>query len=225
MIEPDMGEIQLKKSYLESLPTNDLNILAEELGLDLPPDLNRIFVIQEILEAIQQDDETEIEDLEDVSTLKVEKAPIFYNKTYIEVLLRDPVWAFVFWEIKTADRQAYEETPGFNGYQLHIVSLQPGKSAEEDSFFIDVDVMDRAWYVCFPSSKGWFKVELRMKKSKETFLLAESPPFKIPQSITSLRQTIDTNPLASILLLSGLDELEITHSSDFQSHIHQHCDF
>jgi hypothetical protein len=64
-----------------------------------------------------------------------------------------------------------------------------------------------------------------MKKSKETFLLAESPPFKIPQSITSLRQTIDTNPLASILLLSGLDELEITHSSDFQSHIHQHCDF
>jgi len=224
MIGPDMGEIQLKKSYLESLPTDELNALAEDLGLDLPSDLNRVFVIQEILEASQQDDEAD-EDIEDVSTVKVEKATFFYNKTYIEVLLRDPVWAFVFWEIKTSERESHEATPGFNGYQLRVVSLHPGKGAEDESFSIDVDVMDRAWYVCFPSSKGWFKVELRMKKSKESLLLAETPPFKIPESITNLRHSIDTNPIAPILLLSGLDELDITHSSDSQSFIHQQCNF
>ncbi|AEJ19198.1 DUF4912 domain-containing protein [Gracilinema caldarium] len=219
-----MNERQLKKSYLESLPTDELNALAEELGLDLPPDLNRIFVIQEILEASQQDDETS-EDIEDVSSVKVEKPPFFYNKTYIEVLLRDPVWAFVFWEIKTADRELHEATPGFNGYQLRVVALHPGKNPDDESFSIDVDMMDRAWYVCFPSSEGWFKVELRMKKAKDFILLAETPPFKIPESINMLRSTIDTNPLAPILLLSGLDELEIIHSGDFQSHILQQCDF
>lgn len=217
-----MGEIQLKKSYLESLPTAELSTLAEELGLDLPPDLNRVFVIQEILEAIQQDDGYD-EDIEDVSTVTVEKAPFFYNKTYIEVLLRDPLWAFVFWEIKTADREHYEATPGFNGYQLRVVSLHPGKNAEDESFSIDVDVMDRAWYVCFPGGTGWFKVELRMKKAKETILLAETTPFKIPKSITALRRTIDSIPHAPILLLSGLDELNITHSTDSQSHIHEQC--
>lgn len=209
---------------MESLPTDELNALAEELGLDLPPDLNRIFVIQEILEASQQDDETS-EDIEDVSSVKVEKPPFFYNKTYIEVLLRDPVWAFVFWEIKTADRELHEATPGFNGYQLRVVALHPGKNPDDESFSIDVDMMDRAWYVCFPSSEGWFKVELRMKKAKDFILLAETPPFKIPESINMLRSTIDTNPLAPILLLSGLDELEIIHSGDFQSHILQQCDF
>jgi len=224
MIWPDMGELQLKKSYLESLPTDELNALAEELGLDLPPDLSRIFIIQEILDVSQQDDEAD-EDIEEVSTVKVEKPPFFYNKTYIDVLLRDPVWAFVFWEIKTSEREIHEATPGFNGYQLRVVALHPGKSAEDESFSIDVDVMDRAWYVCFPSSKGWFKVELRMKKSKETLLLAETHPFKVPESITNLCNSIDSNPLAPILLLSGLDELDITHSSDFQSHIHQKCDF
>ncbi len=219
-----MGETQLKKSYLESLSTDDLAALAEDLGLDLPHDLNRIFVIQEILEASQQEVEAE-DDIEDVASVKVEKTPYFYNKTYVEVLLRDPVWAFVFWEIKTQDRQIYEESPGFNGYQLRVVSLYPGKASDDDSFSIDVDVMDKAWYICFPSSKGWFKVELRLKKAKETVLLAESPPFKIPENINALLQTVDTHPLAPILLLSGLDQLEITHSSDFQSHIHQHCDF
>jgi hypothetical protein len=219
-----MNERQLKKSYLESLPTDELNALADELGLDLPPDLNRIFVIQELLEASQQDDETR-EDIEDVSSVKVEKPPVFYNKTYIEVLLRDPVWAFVFWEIKTADRELHEATPGFNGYQLRVVALRPGKNSDDESFSIDVDIMDRAWYVCFPSSKGWFKVELRMKKAKDFILLAETPPFKIPESINMLRSTIDTHPLAPILLLSGLDELDIIHSGDFQSHILQQCDF
>jgi len=140
-------------------------------------------------------------------------------------MLRDPVWAFVFWEIKTQDRQIYEGTPGFCGYQLRLVSLQSGKQAEDESFSIDVDIMDRAWYVCFPSSNGWFKVELRMKKTKETVLLAESPPFKLPESINTLRNSIDTNPLAPILLLSGLDQLEITHTNDSPSFIHQQCDF
>lgn len=219
-----MGELQLKKSYLESLSTDDLASLAEELGLDLPPDLNRIFVIQEILEAdIQEDDKDD--DIEDIASVKIEKAPYFYNKTYIEVLLRDPVWAFVFWEIKTQDRQLYEQAPGFGGYQLRVVSFSSDKQADEDSFSIDIDVMDKAWYVCFPSNKGWLKVELRMKRSKNSVILAESAPFKIPVSINTLRHTIDTNPLAPVLLLSGLDQLEITHSSDSQSHIHQQCDF
>lgn len=219
-----MAETQLKKSYLESLSTDDLAALAEDLGLDLPHDLNRIFIIQEILEASQAEAEAE-DDIEDVASVKIEKTPYFYNKTYVEVLLRDPVWAFVFWEIKTQDRQVYEESPGFNGYQLRVVSLHPGKASDDDSFSIDVDVMDKAWYICFPNSKGWFKVELRLKKTKETILLAESPPFKVPENSNALLHTVDTHPLAPILLLSGLDQLEITHSSDFQSHIHQQCDF
>ncbi|MFQ3547199.1 MAG: DUF4912 domain-containing protein [Termitinemataceae bacterium] len=220
-----MIENQLTQAYLESLSTSDLIALSEEMGLDLPPDLNRIFIIQELLEAAAVEDEPE-EDIEDVETLKTQKLPTQYNKTYIDVLLRDPVWAFVFWEIKPLDREMYEQSPLFTGYQLQVVSLHPGRSvAESDSFYIDVDINDRAWYICFPTGSGWFQVELRLKKGRDSVLLATSRPIKVPSNIQSIRTNQEQVSQNELLVLSGLDDLQITYSNDSQSHTLQQCDF
>ena len=46
-----MERINITRSYLETLSSEDLNNLADDYGIDMPEDLNRRFVISELLEA------------------------------------------------------------------------------------------------------------------------------------------------------------------------------
>ncbi len=225
-----MDDSTVKRAYLETLSSEDLAYLAEELGLDLPPDLNRLFVIEEILEATEEQKGDTVEDLEETSIdeaifQRKEKLPETYNSTFINVLLRDSVWAFVFWEIKKQDKQIYQQTLDFEGYYLKILSIVPGKLDMGDFFIIDIDSSDQSWYVCFPSSKGWFKVELWVKKGKKEYLLASSLPFRIPCAKIPSPGELDSHPFAPILRLSGIEDLHITRSVDQKSHVIQQCKF
>lgn len=226
-----MDELRLTRSYLETLATCDLAALAGSLGLDLPPDLNRIFVIEEILDARPDDlGETEGEDLDGLriegqAAGAVEALPESYNTTFIEVLIRDPVWAFAFWEIRPQDREAYERAPDFGGYRLRVSAVGGARKGPEDSFYIALDKKDSAWYVCFPSAKGWFKVELCAVRNQCEQVLASSQPFRIPSCGDLSVLEVEEHPLRSILALSGGDEFRILKSVDRASRLPQRCEF
>ena len=51
----------ISRTYLESLSTADLISLADEYGIDIPEELNRRFIIGELLEVIE-DSNTEKKD-------------------------------------------------------------------------------------------------------------------------------------------------------------------
>ena len=49
-----MDTVNVTRSYLERLSTSDLISLADEYGIDIPEDLNRRFIIGELLEATEE---------------------------------------------------------------------------------------------------------------------------------------------------------------------------
>ncbi|MDR1147291.1 MAG: hypothetical protein LBK66_01525, partial [Spirochaetaceae bacterium] len=48
---PGMDGCRMIRRYLESLTTRELAALADKAGIDIPPELDRIFIIEAILEA------------------------------------------------------------------------------------------------------------------------------------------------------------------------------
>ena len=152
--------------------------------------------------------------------------PKQYNISFIEVNVRDPLWVFVFWGIKSQERELHENTPDFKGYCLRAVQLaenspQPGGIV---AFSVAVGVEDISRYLGFPPGNGrLFQVELCALHGTGGAVLAASRPFRLPRLINNRNnnctvpgQNSDinnayTNPLAQ---LSGIENYSLTRSVD-----------
>jgi hypothetical protein len=151
-----MQNSESTRPCLERLTTRELARMADREGIDIPPDLDRIFIIQELLEYAGQDQRPpEPEVAPPGGRLEPVPLPRRYNITWLELLPRDPLWVFAFWEIKAQDRERLEASPDFEGYCLR------GRLMGTDmTFSIAVGNDDNAWYLGFPSQRGPYTVEL-----------------------------------------------------------------
>ena len=215
-----MDESPQTRAYLESLTSSDLIKIADNLGVDIPPDLDRIFIIEEILEAGSPGDEEPEPPLETgpVDLVAVESVPLpkQYSITFIEVLVRDPFWAFVFWEIKAQDKEQLEKSQEFEGYYLKV---SPCSAEERQVFMIPVKGDDSAWYLGLtpamsidvsPVEQSQYKVELCARLKGEEMILASSNPIKLPCLPRDAGKK-DVNPLVS---LSGYGDFHILRNKE-----------
>ncbi|MDR3115145.1 MAG: DUF4912 domain-containing protein [Treponema sp.] len=226
---PYMKAPTLKRSYLESLTTHELIRLADGFGIEIPPDLERIFIIAEIIDitadhALNEAGLGSAETLPLLETHIPEAVPLpkQYNITFIEVLLRDPLWVFTFWEIKSADKECYEKAGDFKGYQLKVSPVDPsGTSLKEDSFTIQVGASDTAWYLGFPPGGGRFKVELCVIRGGEEVVLAVSHPFTVPTLFipSPSKQAAGNDLYTPLAWLSGIEDFHILRNEDRRSRI------
>ncbi len=219
-----MDDQRLTRSYLETLSTDDLAELAARLGIDFPPELNRIFVIEELLDA-SADEEDEADDLvEDDQAAPSSGLPENYNATFIGVLLRDPFWAFAFWEIKGSDREAWEKAGEFGGYRLRVCPLPASRPGSENgAFTVAIEPEDTAWYLCLPRGGGWYRVDLCAVRDREESVLASSAPFRVPRGSAGLAAM--DGPAASLLSLSGVADFRVLDGADRQSRLLQRCEY
>jgi len=207
-----MEGIPFTRAYLESLTTGDLIKMADNLGLDIMDNPDRAFIIRELLDASSKDGDRSAEPREQEldDPVLVEAAPLskHYNISFIEVMIRDPFWAFVFWENRVSDEEQFEKTPDFNGYYLKISPLEKTKnpfqsgvnretSGEETSgdetsdgvFTIPVKKEDTARYLGLTNTVGdgisWteqcqYKIELCASAGGVETVLAASNPIRLP---------------------------------------------
>jgi hypothetical protein len=222
-----MEESRLTRPYLESLSTDELVKLADSFAIDIPSGLERVFIIEELLDLSFDDEPVPEDDLENQPDFTVAAVlPRQYNISYVEVLIRDPLWAFVCWEVKGHDKDTYEKDPDFGGYCLRVVPLQNGDEKAADranSFVVPVGVDDTAWYLGFPPAGGCYRVELCALLEERELPLSVSRPFKMPRLLEPAnRKTglpddlrdIYQNPLAC---LSGALEVAVIRNADRQS--------
>jgi hypothetical protein len=220
----------LKRSYLESLTTHELIRVADGFGIEIPPDLERIFIIAEIIDitADYAFNESGSESAEAVPLLEADipepvPLPKQYNITFIEVLLRDPLWVFTFWEIKSADKEYYEKAGDFKGYQLKVSPVDPSKaSQQEDSFTIPVGTTDTAWYLGFPPGGGRFRVELCVLRGGEEQALATSHTFTVPTLFSPpqpeyISDGVGDDRYTPLARLSGIEDFHILRNEDRRS--------
>lgn len=220
-----MDELRLTRSFLETLSTDDLTRLALRFGLDLPNELSRVFVISEILDASSEFDSDDGDELfEDAAPEPVGGLPQSYNETFIGVLLRDPVWAYAFWEIKPSDREPREQDPRFGGYRLRVQPLGSSKGTNgAENFTIPVGVADSAWYLCLPAGTGLYRVDLLCVVGSSEETLASSSFIRVPRGTVSTA-SFHKDGESSILALSGLDELMVLQGGDRESRLPQRCE-
>jgi hypothetical protein len=271
-----MDELHLTRSDLESMTTAELVRVADSFGIDIPPGLDRVFVIEELLDFVSLYGSLEGEDgsLETPTpsggrgfdgaapggarqdlvpgtllggtgaflpeepdpegplrgTLAVDTRegafgtedfpgsvpfPRQYNITFIEVMIRDPLWAFTFWEIKEHDREIFERAAGFAGYRLLVNPLGENGAADPLSgFTVPVGPEDTAWYIGFPSENtgGRFQVELCACLGERIDFLASSRIFTMPR--LQERAGLPGQRFSELARLSGAEEFPVLRNPD-----------
>jgi hypothetical protein len=246
-----MEEVLLNRAYLESLTTFDLLRLADSRGIDVPPDPDRVLIIEELLETASQDEAAPAESKfpaenkltedskfpYDVSEFSSNEAstsseasvplPKQYNISFVEVIIRDPLWAFVFWEIKTSEKEQFEKIQDFGGYSLKvspwISPVDPPKAGAGGFFAVPVKPDDRAWYLgltggIFRENQTQYKVELCAEVKGEETVLAVSNPFRLPALPASgesrARRNSAEAPENQLVCLSGMGDFHILRSNE-----------
>jgi hypothetical protein len=221
-----MDHLSLARPYLDSLTTQELARIADACGIDIPAGLDRIFIIEELLDyerTEEAEQETEESFSESPDSLETAPIPRQYNITFIDILVRDPLWAFVFWEIKGHDKENFEKNPDFSGYFLRLSPAGKGNSRGDISFTVQVDAGDTARYLGFSEyppegfRDGAFRVELCAGFGGSWEALAVSRNFRLPA--LQKKTIVDQEPPPSLPALSGLNEFPILRNADRISHL------
>ena len=219
------SDVPLTRHQLESLSTGELIKLAEGIGIDIPAGLERIFIIEELLEDYNKVHEIK-EDLGiNPSWSEAVPLPKQYNISYIDVIIRDPLWVFAYWEIKSHDKEIHENAKDFKGYFLRVIPLNEEETvpvsaeANENSFMVLIDTNDSARYLGFTEqsmqSAGRYIIKLGAIRNGQELQLAISHPFNLPRLIENDSFfSLDQNPL---IRLSGVQDFTTLKSTDRES--------
>ena len=224
----------MKPEKFESLSDEAVHALAEKMGLDLPKDLERVFVIEEILSALEEDsndrrssgiasvrlEETKfsVSEFDDVDSC-LDAAPCIehvYNETSIRVLVRDPSWAFAFWEIADSEHANIYSVDGSFFLFLRVSELgeEDGAGQKRDFFDIPVSDDDNQWYINLPRPKTRYRIELCARISNKVRVLARSGDVAVPRQFLDVSVAGLEPETAELLRLSGLEKLDIEPPAD-----------
>ena len=212
---------------LNGLSIDALYALADKMGLDLPPDLERLFIVEALLEAFEEDNEdrksfgdaaVHIEEKKysgselDEIDASLDAAPCIerrYNETVVHVIARDPEWAFVFWDVRDDELDELRASDAFSSLFLRVIK-EPGYDGKSSaSFEVVVGDDDDHWYLHLPEEDRAYRVDLYAKIGSKSRLLAHSPVIRTPRALMA-DSLVDLDPAtAELATLSGLASLEI----------------
>ncbi|MDR2516257.1 MAG: DUF4912 domain-containing protein [Spirochaetaceae bacterium] len=221
-----MGKPRFTRPWLESLSTAEITEIALSRGIDIPEGIERVFIIEELLDLMREIDSAgtapAAPSAVTARSLMFEPVPLpqRYHITYLDVLIRDPLWVFACWEIKTAEREALENSPGFGGYFLRVSPVdKAGRCTGGDIFMIGVGIEDNSWYLGFPpvENRGGFsrfRVELCSAMGDGGEILAQAEPFVLP---ALLPPQGDLSGQSRLRVLSGLDEIPVLRNAGWLS--------
>ena len=214
----------LSRSYLESLSSADLIRLADDYGIDVPEDLNRRFIIGELLEIaaeLQREKGDEIDIVGGDAVSVPSRLPESFNETHIDVVLRNPVWAFVYWDIKESDLARLHDDIVFSALLLRVAFFADGQDGTpEESFDVQVSFSDREQYVLLPAEKRFFRIDLMAQFSgKPEEHLALSRKVAIPVGSDVLNGVVPGLHVAlpALVELSSMEDLLRMH---YERHRH-----
>ena len=179
-----MSDEVITRNYLEKLSFSELSRLADNYGNDVPENLDRRFLIAELLE-INEENEEISEDMI-ISSNNEDSKEVFvfpknYNETQIDCVLRNPVWLFIFWNISDSDNALLKKTGDYN-LMLRICSFEDEEAKiPDEAFEINAVEKSQEQYFLLPAGKKYIKVELLYSVEGKVNVLAFTPLIKIPQ--------------------------------------------
>jgi hypothetical protein len=228
----------VKNDKLDALSLEELYALADKTGLDLPPGLERPFVVEEILDALEEDsedrreaqgeavhiDEKKYSGLRngdfDVEAGLGESIAKRYNETMIRAIVRDPAWAFAFWDLSDTELDALRGEDSSASLFLRVAEIGlSGEQGDAHREYFDIPVADNdlQWYINLPRSGVRFRIDLcarRNGQSGKFRVLARSNEVVSPrQGLSISGKPLDPNSY-ELLALSGVEDLPMDNPSE-----------
>ncbi len=206
-----MKEETLDCASLEKLPFSDLVKLADEYGVDVPEDLDRRFLIAELLELSEESKHLD-EEMTVASEFEEGASVVLsgnFNETQVSCVLRNPAWLFVFWNINEQELTRIKENPA-GSLKLRICSLgNPKDPKPAEDFEVQTSSTSQEQYVLIPKGTKYIKVELVFTTTGSSEILAFSPVVAVPQGsslVNDLQPGRDMD-FSPIIELSGMKEI------------------
>lgn len=189
----------MKPEAFDALSDEEILAMATALGLELPTGLERSFVIEEIIEAREEDESPQRGDRD--SALRIEErkyaaAPLGcgdrgacaeleerrYNETSLHVIVRDQAWAFAFWDLSDSDRALLAREDGSSPLFLRVFELGEEEGSGPEHHDIAVGLADGSWYVNLPQPETRYRVELCARLGIKIRVLARSEDLRAPRA-------------------------------------------
>ncbi len=205
-----MNDTKLSRAYLETLPSADLIALADDFGIDVPENLNRRFIIGELLEVAE---DLADDDLAEVSQEETEASAETYNETVISAVLRNPVWLFVYWDVNKSLILSVRASTRVRSLSLRVsMFTKDSLEVAADSFDVPITIEDRNRYVLLPSGFGSVRVDLVLDLEDGTQeMLASTGMVSLPLVPERIANPLPETPVSPVLRLSSLPDLLRTH--------------
>ncbi len=184
------------RDRLRTMPLEELVALARSTGLEPAENLGAEELIELVLEGYREMREEREEG--NNPSVRVEEAkfevgeeevpaPIEgpqlsqrYNETRAVLMVRDPHWAYAYWDVEDAQAARARKDAGFEQLVLRVQDLQPASS-----FDIPIQWSDFSWYIYLPNQDADYLLELGYLASGKFRLLARSNTVHTPrESIT-----------------------------------------
>ena len=206
-----MNNEQINCAYLETLAFKDLIKLAVEYGVDVPQDLDRRFLIAELLELAHE--ESNANDLQMIITDDDEENEEInlhanYNETKIAAILRNPAWLSGFWNISEFDMNRLKLQK--ESLYLKVNTYKKSNNCiVTDSFEVQVLDDSQEQYVLLPKSSDFVKVELLACKTNTQETMAISSEIKVPKTSSWINELnfVKENLFSNKLKFSGMEDL------------------
>ncbi|UTC63323.1 DUF4912 domain-containing protein [Treponema sp. OMZ 787] len=220
--------MNLSKSYLQSVSTDELLQIADDYGIFVTKCRDRNLIIDELLEINEEADlvhhktsKNHNEDLvldDDADDKDNTGLTLSYNKTEIHVLLRDPMWAFAFWDFYKPEFLRAVNDPDFDSFFLRVNLFSEDNLSEAyDSFDIDVTDCDRSRYFYLSFNDAVTKVELCSRKiDGDISVLAGSNFIRLKRENIPNNLCVLDNDVSSPLYLSGISLLKKHHFKNYR---------
>ena len=186
----------MTRESLQSIPLEELLVLAREEGYEEGDAQDRATLTEFILENLK--DRAREKERENNPAIRVEESkyqitdpqtkerpgqatcPIAdrYNQIKLVFMVRDPHWAFAYWELDNNTLEKLSEKGVNLGLILRVYETE---SVQPESFDIPIQVSDSSWYIYLPEQDRSYVLELGFVDRGRFISLAGSNPIRTPR--------------------------------------------
>lgn len=212
----------LTLAYLETLSSADLIALADDYGIDIPDNLNRRFIIAELLEVSREFERASAQTMNEDGEFPRDypELPPSFNETEISVILRNPAWAFVYWDISQDALKKISESSRFRNLVLRVSYFEDEEDTSPVEYYdLQVSLSDREQYILLAAGRKILRVDLTACLSDGSFdNLTVSPKIRLPKAPAILAKAFpgEEVDVPEILEISGMKGLLKSHYEKYR---------
>jgi len=218
----------MNRERLEELSFETLVRVANQYDIEVDPSLSRLELIEQVVEAIVES-QTERE-ASDNDQIKIERhkyriidseelyydpddtyvLPKSYNATRVVLMLRDPAWAFAYWELSEALIHRLENRDQFEALVLRVSQVDT-EGTVVDAFDIPVQLSDLQWYIHLSERNTVYRASLVSRINGAEELHATSGTIRVPPgTVLDAGEQTSADRTDQMLAYSGLDRLGVS---------------